>query len=643
MDNIKFIKKTSYFINEIKHSEKLLIIYRKTYKLFSEHIDKILKVSKNTENLDKRCDVCEICNLQITDENLKNCLTNIILTITGMIFLFNDDKYVFERCNPKETSKIGVLISEDWSINNTIIKKGTFMVLGEQFNEIKLPNNSIVCHNINNFKILNSKIIFRLSYIKKINYIFEQYKKEEDWKQCFVDIMEDPNSVIGIGGFGIVKKIKKNINDIFILKSSFVDAEETPVNECFVLKYICNDIINKKLCPNVPYTFENFSCDNCSFETLNNKYKNVYCISNCSEFANYNLRGYLEKINNPSKELLNSLLFQIMAGLHTLQHHYQTCHFDIKAPNILIYNVTPGGFWKYTIYGKDYYVPNYGAVAIINDFGLAKYHGTEYPINQYSNISYIDIGYKCNPIMTKRFTSYFGTKFAKLENNKLIPFTYENNEKGRIIPVFNSVVNSTTIQTEKLIQFYCNNTVNFNSVANNSDYDVSQFYPYTFSYTCEKYTQILNEFNSNIDFEPYTDEFFLQKIKNKLNVEKKIIDSKTISFLKDPNYPILEFYGDTQDVIRMFLSNGIVDMTYQMTFHEKIITNEEFKTDLKHYFWDVKTIESFEKTNISYYDGIPQEYPLLPELMFAGSFIDSYFKDIFTDKKPDILEEYKIS
>ena len=25
-----------------------------------------------------------------------------------------------------------------------------------------------------------------------------------------------------------------------------------------------------------------------------------------------------------------------------------------------------------------------------------------------------------------RFTSYFGTKFAKLENNKLIPFTYEN-------------------------------------------------------------------------------------------------------------------------------------------------------------------------------------------------------------------------
>ena len=84
-------------------------------------------------------------------------------------------------------------------------------------------------------------------------------------------------------------------------------------------------------------------------------------------------------------------------------------------------------------------------------------------------------------------------------------------------------------------------------------------------------------------------------------------------------------------------------MTYQMTFHEKIITNEQFKTDLNHYFWDVKTIESFEKTNISYYDGIPQEYPLLPELMFAGSFIDSYFKDIFRDKKPDILEEYKIS
>jgi hypothetical protein len=39
--------------------------------------------------------------------------------------------------------------------------------------------------------------------------------------------------------------------------------------------------------------------------------------------------------------------------------------------NVLFFKVKPGGFWKYTINGQDYYVPNCGYLFIVYDFGFA--------------------------------------------------------------------------------------------------------------------------------------------------------------------------------------------------------------------------------------------------------------------------------
>lgn len=66
-----------------------------------------------------------------------------------------------------------------------------------------------------------------------------------------------------------------------------------------------------------------------------------------------------------------SAYFQITTAIYCLQHYFNLTHLDLHADNILVKRVEPGGVWKYNIDGKNYYVPNYGYVFFINDFGHA--------------------------------------------------------------------------------------------------------------------------------------------------------------------------------------------------------------------------------------------------------------------------------
>jgi hypothetical protein len=66
-----------------------------------------------------------------------------------------------------------------------------------------------------------------------------------------------------------------------------------------------------------------------------------------------------------------NLFFQVVAGLISMQHHFGMMHTDFHSRNILVHKVQPGGYWKYIINDKSYYVPNLGFVALISDFGFA--------------------------------------------------------------------------------------------------------------------------------------------------------------------------------------------------------------------------------------------------------------------------------
>jgi hypothetical protein len=94
-----------------------------------------------------------------------------------------------------------------------------------------------------------------------------------------------------------------------------------------------------------------------------------------------------------------------MAGLHAIQLHGQIMNFDVKSDNILFYNVEPGGYWHYIIHGQDFYVPNFGKLFVINDFGISRPMSPTFPL------------YKSEQDTTFRL----GSRYAIVKNNKFVP------------------------------------------------------------------------------------------------------------------------------------------------------------------------------------------------------------------------------
>lgn len=98
-----------------------------------------------------------------------------------------------------------------------------------------------------------------------------------------------------------------------------------------------------------------------------------------TEWANLGeLADYIKENNKKwSKETWTVLLFQMIAMLALIQEKYPTFrHNDLSLSNILVQNtrVKPldetefGGYYKYTIYGKTYCIPDIGFRILLADF-----------------------------------------------------------------------------------------------------------------------------------------------------------------------------------------------------------------------------------------------------------------------------------
>ncbi|NQX84263.1 MAG: serine/threonine protein kinase [Mycoplasmataceae bacterium] len=64
------------------------------------------------------------------------------------------------------------------------------------------------------------------------------------------------------------------------------------------------------------------------------------------------------------------IMEQVVGGVQAA-HKLHFIHRDIKPANILYYKIKSGGYFTYVINGKNYYIPNFGYLIIINDFGIA--------------------------------------------------------------------------------------------------------------------------------------------------------------------------------------------------------------------------------------------------------------------------------
>lgn len=84
------------------------------------------------------------------------------------------------------------------------------------------------------------------------------------------------------------------------------------------------------------------------------------------------LRHWLKgkKLSYPE---LSSMMFQITAGFYALEKYFGMRHYDAHLGNVLAHKLPhKEGVYKYRIDGRDYYVPHFGWLFVLWDFGMAR-------------------------------------------------------------------------------------------------------------------------------------------------------------------------------------------------------------------------------------------------------------------------------
>ena len=146
----------------------------------------------------------------------------------------------------------------------------------------------------------------------------------------------------------------------------------------FISMNLCNILIDNNVCPNLPILYSSFVCDSCSY-TTEKLQDGKKCLILANEFAEYgdcksffenkHFKFFAKKYGN--EVVLQNIIFQVCAGIYSLQKYFNLTHHDLHYGNILFVKQKQGGFSKYTIDSVDYYLPNLGFTVTLWDFGFA--------------------------------------------------------------------------------------------------------------------------------------------------------------------------------------------------------------------------------------------------------------------------------
>lgn len=96
-----------------------------------------------------------------------------------------------------------------------------------------------------------------------------------------------------------------------------------------------------------------------------------------NELSDMDLGAWIEESARiASIEQLEVLLFQILAGIKAC-HSNGIIHFDLHDQNVLVTTIDPGGYYRYLIKGKTYYIPLHTELPKIWDFGRSLIVGSD--------------------------------------------------------------------------------------------------------------------------------------------------------------------------------------------------------------------------------------------------------------------------
>jgi len=416
------------------------------------------------------------------------------------------------------------------------------------------------------------------------------------------------NKLLGTGTFGNVysacspKPCDENSYKFAVKLSSFINKkhyknpfnlEEQSWHEFFILKDYINPLVEKGICPNLPLLQGGYLCDTCEFADGKTK----ECIITITELANGDMDKWFTEKDRTSEEIY-SALFQIMAAIHTIQYHCQLINKDVKAPNILYYNVKAGGYWHYVIHGQDFYVPNYGHLFVLNDFGVSiiqdpntKLLSSKKNTWQGTSRNFMILNNQISPLNSKMFWITYNKEPAPI---KLMP---------QILWYDYKYINNLPEITQNMgVNKACRSFINVKS------HKIKD---------CE--IQFTNEQKE-----------YLKSLRIPSN-------SDNIDFYMHPEIiPPFEFCVDTQDCIRTFVGARRVSIPAGAAFHRKYNIPSVCENKIKKYV--NKYINGIAPSNIQM---------LNPAFYIAGYFITEFFtkEQDYTQIPSEsfIIDTYRIS
>ena len=155
--------------------------------------------------------------------------------------------------------------------------------------------------------------------------------------------------------------------------------------EFIMLKFLTENLVDKSVTPHITYYLGQHKLNNRSkaIKFLNLKKLEVEEKIRSSSnmlIAEYVSGGSLDNwIYNCyendipiTKEHWMGVTFQLLYTIHILQDKYKIMHNDFHYGNILVdTSIEPGGYFVYTLHGKNYYIPNCGFIPKLWDFEFA--------------------------------------------------------------------------------------------------------------------------------------------------------------------------------------------------------------------------------------------------------------------------------
>jgi len=280
--------------------------------------------------------------------------------------------------------------------------------------------------NYQNLKTRIQEAIKVCTYLNKtVSIADQQWCVSGPDKQIFNTYIGSFN-VLSSGTFGIVSKVYfKNLRTPVIIKEAkFFDEDNQATTvktiegrfelqkkgkkdyfslENLILEAIDRLILQPHKSPNFLLFYETTWCKNCNMvDEKNNTFGPGSCYLTFMEAADTDLY----RLELPSIYQQESVLYQILLGLHSLQKYLGLWHRDIKTDNIFIKQIQPGGVLKYNVDNEIYYVQNTGYIVYVSDFNVADCLKPDVLTKEYHS--------------ALQYCSYFHPCWIKYVNNQLV-------------------------------------------------------------------------------------------------------------------------------------------------------------------------------------------------------------------------------